>query len=158
MMLSFEVDNSKFNYRVAGILLYNNKVLFQRSKEEDYWFMPGGRVEFHEAAEESLKREMLEEFNTEVTVSRLVWVIENFFELDHKKFHEIGLFYLINLSDDHLLTYHDDEFVGTEDEFVNKWINLNEIDNYNIVPEFIKSSLKTIEEQDRIEHIINRDR
>src|SRR5690554_2747265 len=137
-MLSFEVEKSKFNYRVAGITIHNNRVLFQRSMDRDYWFIPGGRVEFHETAEESLKREMIEEFDVEIFNCKLLWIVENFFELDNKKFHEIALFYLMNLSENNLLVHQKEEFTGTENEFVNKWIQLDRIDEYIIFPEFIK--------------------
>ncbi len=62
MMLSFDMDDKKFNYRAAGILLHDGKILFQKDLKYDFWFLPGGRVEFSESAEQALKRELFEEY------------------------------------------------------------------------------------------------
>ena len=45
-----------------------------------------------ETAEETLKREMREEMQTDITVQRLLWVVENFFQHGGKAFHELGKF------------------------------------------------------------------
>src|SRR5690349_11890691 len=36
MMLSFDVGTLKFNYRVAGIILHNGKILFQRTLDNKF--------------------------------------------------------------------------------------------------------------------------
>lgn len=67
MMLTFDVEDKKFVCRTAGIIIHKNKVLFQKDKRYDFfWYLPGGRVEFLETAEQALKRELLEEYNLNI--------------------------------------------------------------------------------------------
>jgi hypothetical protein len=37
-MICFDVDNTCFNYRVAGIALRANQVLLNRGEDQDFWF------------------------------------------------------------------------------------------------------------------------
>lgn len=54
-MITFDHGNVRFNYRVAGIIIEDGKVLLnQAGPNMDYWFTPGGRVELLETSEESL--------------------------------------------------------------------------------------------------------
>jgi 8-oxo-dGTP pyrophosphatase MutT (NUDIX family) len=158
MMLSFDVGTLKFNYRVAGIIFQNGKVLFQRTTDKDFWFLPGGRVEFLETAEESLKREMIEEFNLPIEECNLICILENFFELNDKHFHEIGLYFTVKPPQNHHVMNHLDEFTGTEEGYLNKWIPLEELNDYNIYPEFLKEKLLefNLNRVNKIEHIINK--
>jgi hypothetical protein len=42
--ITFDVDNLRFRYRIAGIVLHNGKILLQQVKGLDYWFLPRGKV------------------------------------------------------------------------------------------------------------------
>lgn len=158
MMLSFVVDNLKFNYRVAAIIINKGKVLFQRSENQDFWFLPGGRVEFLETAEESLKREMVEEYNLTIEQCRLYTLVENFFELNGTSYHEIGLFFTAVIPEDHPITDHSEEFISLEEGFFHKWIPLAELITHIIYPEFLREKLLelSLNPVNNIAHIINR--
>ena len=80
-MIRFEEGNNCFNYRVVGVAIHENSVLLHQGEGEDFWTFPGGRAEFGETAEQTLKREMQEEIGVEVEVVRLLWFVENFFQL-----------------------------------------------------------------------------
>jgi ADP-ribose pyrophosphatase YjhB (NUDIX family) len=66
MVISFDNENNRFNYRVVGIAIHENSVLLHQGEDEDFWTLPGGRAEFGEPAEQTLKREMREELDVEV--------------------------------------------------------------------------------------------
>jgi ADP-ribose pyrophosphatase YjhB (NUDIX family) len=89
--------NRRFNYRIAGLGFREGHVLVHRSTHESFWTFPGGRAEIGETSEETLKREMLEELLVEVTVGRLLWVVENFFRYEGKDWHELGFYYLMEV-------------------------------------------------------------
>jgi ADP-ribose pyrophosphatase YjhB (NUDIX family) len=94
-MICFDQGNRRFNYRVVGVAIHNDSVLAHRADHEPFWTLPGGRAEHGESAEQTIKREMLEELETEVHVDRLLWVAENFFEYDGLSYHELALYFLI---------------------------------------------------------------
>jgi ADP-ribose pyrophosphatase YjhB (NUDIX family) len=96
----FRDGDTVFLCRVAGVAVHEGRVLLHRSEHDDFWALPGGRIEVGESSTQALRREMLEEVGAEVTVGRLLWVVENFFQhypldqspdtaisIDH---HEIG--------------------------------------------------------------------
>lgn len=59
-------------------------------KKDDYYRPIGGSVEFGELAVEAVKREAMEELNTRIEVTgENTIVIQNLFECDGKKGHEI---------------------------------------------------------------------
>jgi len=76
------------------------RILFQRFKNSDYWFLPGGRVEMMEETQETIEREILEEYGWTIKSNRLVWVVENFFRLEKKDFHELGFYFLVQINED----------------------------------------------------------
>ncbi len=45
-MITFEKDGYVFVYRVAGVAIYDNRVLVHRIVIDDFWSLPGGRCEF----------------------------------------------------------------------------------------------------------------
>jgi len=155
-MISFENGTNKFQYRAASIVLHNNKVLLQRQQNDHHWFMPGGRVEFNEAAESTIEREMIEEFSVQIMGKKMIWIVENFVDFQDKQVHEIGFFFLVKLPEHHPIYSHEAEFEGTEEGFVNKWVALDSMDEYTIVPEFVVPGLKSLDLNNGIKHVINR--
>jgi ADP-ribose pyrophosphatase YjhB (NUDIX family) len=156
MMISYENGINKFQYRAASIVLKHNYVLLQRQKNDYHWFIPGGRVEFNETAESTIEREMNEEFSVSITDKKIIWIVENFIEYPDKRVHEIGIFFLVNLPEHHTIYLHETEFEGTEDGFLNKWVSIDCLDDYKIVPEFVVPELKGLDVNKGIKHVINR--
>lgn len=152
-MINFKVDNGVFNFRVAGILFNGDKVLVHKGIGDDFYAFPGGRLEMFETTENTIVREMKEELDIDVEVERLLWVCENFFNLNDKKYHEICYYYLIKCNDEKLLE-KDDVFYIKEgkNEFEFKWVTKDEVKNEIIYPTFIKDRLNNLPEN--IERIV----
>ncbi len=155
-MISFQTGTNKFQCRAASILFHKNRILFQRQSQDDLWFIPGGRVEFDESADYTIDREMQEEFGVTVLDKKMIWIVENFVSFPDMQVHEIGFFFLVTLSEDEPIYSNDTEFKGLEDGFVNKWIHLDHLENYKIVPEFVVPELKCLDMNNGIKHVINR--
>ncbi|SFL34636.1 NUDIX domain-containing protein [Paenibacillus sp. 1_12] len=155
-MISYVTGNNKFQYRAASVIVHNGKVLLQRDTSDQVWYIPGGRVEFDESAEEAIEREMLEEFNVPIVNKKLIWLVENFIEFSDRRVHEMGLFYLVHLPSGHSIYQHNDEFEGAEQGFANKWVHMEALDDYFIVPEFVVPELRTLQHVEGIKHIVNR--
>lgn len=145
MDISFKTNEGRFNYRVAGIIIYDHKLLVMKDEHSPYYYIPGGRVAMNELSEAAIIREISEELNTEVKVNRMLWVNENLFheEYFHENFHEICFYYLLDMIDDKLIN-KESEFIHNDNE--NKaltflWKDIDEIKNLNIYPLFIKKNI-----------------
>lgn len=155
MMIKFSIDkNRSFHLRSAAIIQHNGRVLFQRPVQSENWFLPGGRVEHFESTEETLKRELMEEFSLQVDHMKLCWVVEYFLEAEDKKIQELGMHYLVEIPEHHKLVDHKDEFKGMEDGYIHKWIEINELDKYKIVPEFVVPQLQKLGDSSNVEHTV----
>jgi ADP-ribose pyrophosphatase YjhB (NUDIX family) len=151
-----------FVYRVSAIALDGDRVLLHRAEGDDFWSLPGGKVEPSEWAQDALAREMREELGCEVRVERLVWVVENFFEYAGEPFHELGLFFLITTPSAVLDHPVGEPFSGKERFYGDKelvlvfqWYSLEDMEGLVLYPTFLKTSLKAV--PDGIEHIAQRD-
>lgn len=156
-MITFDHDNARFTYRVAGIALHNGRVLLNTVQGFDFWFLPGGRCELREAATEALVREMREEMSLEVRVERLLWVVENFFVFQGITNHELGLYFLMSLPPDSGLYDTQELFAGTEQsiDLIFQWHRLDELDRVPLFPAFLRQTLQAIPAT--VEHIVHTD-
>ena len=156
-MIAFSRGDVRFNYRVAGVAIYNGKVLLQKLAREGFWFLPGGRAELQETARESLTREMSEELQTDITVERLLWVVENFFEHGGKAFHELGLYFLMSFPHDAPVLHAEQAFFVEEasNEFIFQWHALESLKELPLYPSFLSTALQEL--PSGTEHIVQID-
>lgn len=97
-MISVQVGAGLFNLRVAGVWIDDGYILLQGDAREDFWALPGGRIEIMEPAEVALLRELREELALSETtrVERLLWIMQNFFHTAAwGDCHELGLYFLV---------------------------------------------------------------
>ncbi|WP_442600675.1 GrpB family protein [Paenibacillus sp. KN14-4R] len=154
MMLSFDIGANRFHYKAGMILIHKDKVLFQKPKNEDIWFLPGGRVEFFETSETALDREMMEELNLSLKSKQLVWLAEYLLELGERQMHELGLYYHVTVEENEPILTAEGEFVSMEPDYLHKWIKLDELDTYNIVPKFVIQELRDLDLSKGIKQIV----
>ncbi len=99
-MISVPVGSGRFNFRTAGAWMHDGHVLLQGDSREDFWALPGGRVEFMEPAEVALVRELREELalSEQTRIERLLWIMQNFFTAPAwgGELHELGLYFLVS--------------------------------------------------------------
>ncbi len=74
-----------------AIIINEGKILLCQSKGVDYYFLPGGHVEFGETAKQALEREFEEELGMCVKNAEYIGVIENIFSQKRQNHHEINL-------------------------------------------------------------------
>lgn len=139
-MITWAAEDICFNLRTAGVAYRDGCVLFQRVIGLDLWFLPGGRVEFMESAAQALEREIEEELGVRAEVDRLLWVVENFFAMDGRRYHELGLYFAISLP---TTLPMDGEFPAYEPnvELFMRWLPMSEIPRLHVVPKFLKEAL-----------------
>lgn len=156
-MITFDRENVRFTYRIAGVAIRDAKVLVQQPEKGGYYFLPGGRAELQEPAKETLRREMQEELHVDVTVGRLLWVVENFFEFAGKEFHELGMYFLMTFPEDAPVNDTSKTFALQEGShaFVLLWHSLDDLGTVPIYPSFLETALQSLPEQ--AEHIVHVD-
>lgn len=155
MDLTLDIEDYKLNIRAAAVIIHNNKILIHKNVNEDHCTLPGGRIEIGESSKQTVIRELKEELGKETDIIGYIGTIENFFETNEKKYHE-------------LLFIHNVEFMNDEDKKINytmhniegkeylkyEWLDIDKIEEYNIVPKCLKNILKS---QKFPIHIINND-
>lgn len=143
--LTLKTEKGLFNHRVAAVIIHDNKILAQMNEDNHEYYLVGGRVQFGESTEEALIREVKEELNISVTEYRPIWINEGFFICNDSQFHEIGMYYLVNI-DNAGFNHFEMKFTTTEKEKTNhyEWLEINKLDNYILYPLFIKDEIKSI--------------
>jgi 8-oxo-dGTP pyrophosphatase MutT (NUDIX family) len=162
-MLIIRQDSLRFVYRVAGVAQHQDRVLLHRSEHDHFWSLPGGRGEMLEPSLETLRREMSEETGLAVTVDRLLWVVENFFDHTGKTYHELGLYFLMSFPPDSPVWSKGDTFLGQE-VFPDgrrlslhfQWFPLASLETLTVYPSFLPAGLRQL--PPTVEHIIHNGR
>lgn len=142
MDLTLKTQEGYFNFRVAGVIIHNDKVLFMKS---DIYYLPGGRVNFGESSQQAIQREIKEELHFDIKDCRPIWMNECFFNENGSKYHEIGIYYLISIENGEFDVF-DDEFILTENGRINKfqWIPIKELSEKPVYPLFIREEISNI--------------
>ena len=109
---------------VAAIIQHNNKIFVTRrgyGEFENMWEFPGGKMEMGETREEALRREIKEELELDIEISKYLTTVE----YDYPNFHLKMYCFICTISGGELqLNVHNDA----------KWTTLDELDNLNWVP------------------------
>ena len=143
MDLTVDIDDYKLNVRAAGLIIHNNKVLVHKSINSNHCALIGGRVKIGEDSESTVKREIYEELGKEVEIIKYISTVENFFEMNKIKYHEILFVYQVEFveDEDKKIEYTLDNAEGKE-YLHYEWIDLDKIEQYPLLPEGIKTIIK----------------
>ncbi|MEQ8482489.1 MAG: NUDIX hydrolase [Hoeflea sp.] len=155
--IRFEDAGRRFNARVAGLALRDGHLLIHRAVHEPFWTIPGGTAELGEDSRTTLLREMREELGVEVSVGRLVFMVENFFRFEDCDWHEIGWYYLMDLPRTFPFlangrTVH--EVVDGRNRLEFKWVpaTRTELKRLPLPPVFLAERIENLPGQ--VEHIV----
>ncbi len=144
MDISFKTGEGRFNYRVCGIIISDEKILAMHDERSPYYYLPGGRVTMGETAENAVIREIQEELNVTPKIVRPLWLDQSFFteEVDHLKYHELCLYYLLDVSDTQLLS-RGETFTLQEGKHTHifEWLEFGQIKNEYFYPLFLKEKI-----------------
>lgn len=148
MDVTFQTDVGRFNYRVAGVLIHENRLFVMTDERSPYYYLPGGRVSMNEESTMAIKREIKEELDVEVEATQLLWIVENFFveQQSQEQFHEIGMYYLLQLTEEDILK-RGQEFIMNEGGYKKLsflWLPLEKIKHLNIYPLFLKERIMNL--------------
>lgn len=145
MDITIKTENYRFGCRAIGIILnkQKNKILIQKQTEKLY-MIPGGRIEILENSYDAIVREMKEELELVVSPG-LKYICESVNNIHDRYYHEIGFYYPIILEDkllDEKNNYVSNEKFTNEEGKEFLWIDIDELDKYNIIPKIIIDRIK----------------
>ena len=143
------IEDVKFGSRGVGVLKKNNKILFQKRKDDEFWALPGGAIEVFERAKDVIVRELEEEIGiTDVKVVRPLGFVEYFFKFDGLNQHQYIIGYLLDI-DDNSDIVSKDIIEGIEEgkNIIYKWIDIDKIKESKIKPEYLKEKLLNIKDE-----------
>jgi len=114
------MGNSSFELIVRGVIRERNQILVCKRKDRDYYFLPGGHIEFGEKSEDALIRELNEELNISIKHFSFIGVVENVFKEDDEIHHEVNLVFevLTNKAEDKSREDHIDFFFFDKKRFL----------------------------------------
>lgn len=140
--MTLNTGKGLFNHRVAAVIVQNNKLLAQKNTKTNEYYLVGGRVRFGESTEEALVREIKEELNITVTDYKPLWINECFFVHDGMKFHEICMYYLVEISNTGFNNY-ETVFETKEGNRINtyEWLDIDKLNDFVLYPQFIKDEI-----------------
>jgi len=149
----FQDENSVCNFRVAGVLIRDGKILVQRDKGGDAYALPGGHVKKNETAQQSLIREYKEETNADIICNRLIWVEESFWKWGGRDTSTIAFYYLIALANDADIPGDYAVPQKDNDNVILEWVSLDDLEKLTIYPRFLAEKVRNI--ADSIEHFVS---
>ncbi len=112
------------------IIRRNDNLLVQKGKDEKtgkvFCRLLGGGIEFGESSNQTLVREIKEELNATIYNEKLLCVIENIFEFNDNKGHEITFLYSGDLLEDNLYSQKIISIFDKTDKYA-EWVSINDI-------------------------------
>ena len=144
--IQFKINDIIFNCRAVAIISYDDKILFQKRKKDEFWALPGGKIRLGETTKDAITRELKEELGlVNFNVSDVATVSEYFFEFGKDKYHQFIFGHKVSVLDSEWI-FKDETFIGIEEpenlEF--KWFELNELETEPIKPDFLKEQLENL--------------
>ena len=149
--LRFSRPGDIFVCRAAALIIRDKKLLAASSRDiPGLYFAIGGTVNIHETSEEAVIREVKEEIGIRLEVEQLAFVNEEFFILNGKKIHQMTFCYLMKA--ELPLDIAEGSFTDQGEKETLHWLPLDNLNEYNLVPTFLKS--RRLDGITAVEHVI----
>jgi ADP-ribose pyrophosphatase YjhB (NUDIX family) len=128
---------------VLALIKNKNKLLvFQgkdKVKDQIFFRLLGGGIEFSEKSDEALEREIKEELNAEIKNLNFIKVLENIFDYEGKDYHELVFVYSAEFVDTKFYDFNEIDILDSEHQSKAIWVDVDKLKNSNFVPEGIKA-------------------
>ena len=144
--VEIEADGWRFQPRVAAVCVWRDHVLLQKALDGAFWVLPGGRVMPLELTADALARTLTWELAEDVTVERLLWVMEYVTQMAGRPLHEIGFYYAVALprKSRFLELAHDHAGVERGRELLLRWFPIGALPDVALLPDFLRTALANL--------------
>lgn len=123
----------KFELLVRALIIKNGKILVCQSHGKNYFFLPGGHIEFSETMQDALARELQEELGIKISKAQFLGGVENIFEQNGAKKHEVSFVFHVDITSD--------EVASQEDHIEFSWLSEEEFLEQTIFPPAMKDAI-----------------
>ena len=151
MDIGMKTPDSDFTLRAAALIINDNRLLVVKHNNYDCFYTIGGRVKVNETSTDAVIREVCEETGYRFSVDRLVFVQERFYNINNVCHHEVVFFYLMKSTGVHI---ENETYTDQQEEKLH-WLPIDELQNINLVPVFLRTALTNIPEE--VVHIISKE-
>lgn len=100
---------------------------FDQAKNEIFYRLVGGTVEFGETGKKAIKREIKEELNSQLINLKFIKIIENIFVFNGQKGHEIVFIYKGDLTNKKIYQRKKIYFFDEGKKYLSEWISIDRI-------------------------------
>lgn len=147
----------RFQLRVAAVCVWRDHVLLQGALDGDFWVLPGGRVLPLEQTADGLVRTMRWELDQEVTVERLLWVMEYVTPMRDRPVHELGFYYAVALPESSRFfdLTHDHAGVERGHDLLLRWFSVDALPDVQLFPDFLRTAVQQVPDSPR--HVVRVD-
>ncbi len=122
-----------FELIVRALIIKNKRILVCKTEGRGYFFLPGGHIEFSETMHNALHRELWEELGVRLTAVQFLGGVENLFEQDGVKKHEVSFLFHADIDTD--------DVVSKEAHIMFFWMSEEEFIKQNIAPPALKDAI-----------------
>lgn len=124
---------TNFEIIARAIIIYKSQILLCQTKGNNWYYLPGGHVEYGEQCETALVRELQEEFGANAEILDFCGAVENIFHNSLGEHHELNLVFEVKIDK------YDIKPLETHLCFI--WKDLSLIESEYILPKTLKESL-----------------
>lgn len=124
-------------FRSSGVVIHDGKILLMHQifRGEDFYNLPGGGCEENETLEDACRREIREEFNIDVIVGRLIYILDSPRRLNF-------VFVCEYLGGDISLGGPEGVRMKQDDQYFVEWVDLKILKQINLQPKITKECLQ----------------
>lgn len=127
------MSDRSIEFIARGLAIRGSRVLLCKNVKHGYCFLPGGHVEFGEAAAGALVREFKEETGIVATCGSVALVAEHVFERKKRPCHEVNVVFHVELPEV--------EIKSMEPKIAFVWAELAQLNEIDLRPTSIKAWL-----------------
>jgi ADP-ribose pyrophosphatase YjhB (NUDIX family) len=130
-----------------GVCVMRGQLLLCRTMKAKITYLPGGHVEFHEPARESLRREIAEELGLKSRVGRFLGAVEHTYTRKGMRSCEVNLCFRVDIQG----LKAGVQPPSAEDHLSFEWTPLRDLEQCDLEPHVLKSMLKVWMRSARVE-------